>query len=156
MTARVAVNHIWLRHFGAPLVDNVFDFGMQTPEPLHADLLDFLASDFQDKGYDLKSTLRLITTSRAYQGRIDARKLEGTDPEYRFAGPRARRLTAEQFVDAIWQLTGTAPAKFDAPIVRGKEIAWTRGAALTGRPYLARAAEDDLLVGHGRWLRRRG
>ena len=46
LTARVAVNHVWLRHFGAPLVDDVTDFGLRSPRPRHAALLDWLAAEF--------------------------------------------------------------------------------------------------------------
>ncbi len=77
---------------------------MQT-EPWSSDLLDFLGSDFAEHGYDLKHTLRLIATSQAYQSRCEL--LNGEDNgKYHFAGPRAKRMTAEQFVDTLWQLTG--------------------------------------------------
>ena len=113
---RTIVNRLWGQLMGRGIVHPLD--AMQTP-PWSEDLLDFLASDFQDNNYDLQSTLRLIATSQAYQSRIDTRKIEGEESDYRFAGPRTKRMTAEQFVDAIWQLTETAPSKFDANIVRG-------------------------------------
>jgi hypothetical protein len=57
-----------------------------------------------------------------------------TNEAYTYQGPRARRMTAEQFVDAVWQLTGAAPTKFDAPVVRGKPIAADPAAANNAAP----------------------
>jgi mono/diheme cytochrome c family protein len=109
---RTIVNRMWHRLTGAGIVHPVD--AMQTP-PWHAGLLDWLASEFAATGYDLQKLIRLICTSQAYQSRAAALAGEGT-PEWR--GPRARRMTAEQFVDAVWRLTGTAPAKADASIPR--------------------------------------
>jgi len=67
LTARVAVNHLWLRHFGAPLVENVFDFGLRSPRPAHADLLDWLAVELMENDWNLKHIQRLIVTSRTWQ-----------------------------------------------------------------------------------------
>ncbi|QDT32794.1 PSD1 and planctomycete cytochrome C domain-containing protein [Thalassoglobus polymorphus] len=67
LTARVAINHIWLRHFGTPLVDNVFDFGMRSPKPTHVELLDWLASELVESGWSMKHIHRLILTSETYQ-----------------------------------------------------------------------------------------
>ena len=67
LTARVAVNHIWMRHFGAPLVDNMFDFGLRRPTPRHAALLDWLAVEFMEHGWSMKHLHRLIVTSRTWQ-----------------------------------------------------------------------------------------
>jgi hypothetical protein len=69
--------------------------------------------------YDLKKTLHLIATSAAYQSQSQVVTKE-TDADYVFAGPRAKRLTAEQFLDSVWQLTGAAPTRIDAPVLRGK------------------------------------
>ncbi|MBD3674038.1 MAG: DUF1553 domain-containing protein [Planctomycetaceae bacterium] len=69
LTARVAVNHIWLRHFGTPLVENVFDFGLRSPKPEHVELLDWLASELRDSDWSMKHIHRLIVTSDAYQRR---------------------------------------------------------------------------------------
>jgi hypothetical protein len=67
LTARVAVNHLWLRHFGTPLVESVFDFGLRAPKPEHADLLDLLACELIESGWSLKHLHRLIVTSDAYR-----------------------------------------------------------------------------------------
>jgi len=66
LTARVVVNHLWLRHFGQPLVANVFDFGKQTKRPPLQDVLDFLAIELMENGWSLKHIHRLITLSDAY------------------------------------------------------------------------------------------
>ena len=67
LTARVAVNHVWLRHFGQPLVESMFDFGLRTPRPAHAELLDFLATEFMQSGWSFRHLHRLIVTSQTYQ-----------------------------------------------------------------------------------------
>jgi hypothetical protein len=67
LTARVAVNHIWMRHFHAPLVASVYDFGRNGSPPTHPALLDWLAVEFMDSGWSMKHLHRLIVTSNAYR-----------------------------------------------------------------------------------------
>jgi len=67
LTARVAVNHIWTRHFGTPLVDSVFDFGRNGTPPTHPELLDWLAAELIDSGWSMKHIHRLMVTSDTYQ-----------------------------------------------------------------------------------------
>ncbi|MBB6048569.1 DUF1553 domain-containing protein [Armatimonas rosea] len=67
LTARVAVNHVWLRHFGQALVPSVADFGRNGRKPTHPQLLDYLADRFMASGWDLKALHKLILTSTAYQ-----------------------------------------------------------------------------------------
>lgn len=67
LTARVAVNHIWLRHFGQALVDTTHDFGRNGSRPTHPELLDWLACELMDSGWSMKHMHRLIVTSRTYQ-----------------------------------------------------------------------------------------
>lgn len=113
--ARTIVNRLWYRMMGRGIVHPLD--AMQN-EPWNADLLDYLASDFVAGGFDLKATLRRIANSQAYQSETEsAAKLESGEA-YLYRGPRARRMTAEQFLDAIWQLTDNAPKRFDAPVHR--------------------------------------
>ena len=67
LTARVAVNHIWARHFHAPLVATVTDFGRSGALPSHPELLDWLAVDLMENGWSMKHLHRLIVTSAAYR-----------------------------------------------------------------------------------------
>ena len=67
LTARVAVNHIWLRHFGTPLVASVTDFGLRAPAPLHQPLLDYLSVELIESGWDMKSLHHLILSSKTWQ-----------------------------------------------------------------------------------------
>jgi mono/diheme cytochrome c family protein len=67
LTARVAVNHIWARHFHEPLVASVFDFGRSGKPPTHPELLDWLAAEFMASGWSMKHLHRLIVTSAAYR-----------------------------------------------------------------------------------------
>jgi len=114
---RTLVNRLWHRLMGRGIVHPLD--AMQT-EPWSSDLLDYLATYLSDNGYDLKKTLAHIATSQAYQSRSEVVEKGADDHGFTFAGPRSRRLTAEQLVDIVWHLTGTAPAKMDAPIMRGK------------------------------------
>lgn len=67
LTARVAVNHVWTRHFGRPIVETLFDFGRKGSPPTHPELLDDLASEFIERGWEMKHLHRRLVTSRAYQ-----------------------------------------------------------------------------------------
>lgn len=116
-TTRTIVNRLWQRLMGRGIVHPVDS--MQT-EPWNADLLDYLAAHLVENKYDLKQTLALIATSQAYQSHAQVVTKGVDDHGYVYAGPRTKRLTAEQFVDAIWQITGAAPAKMDAVLLRGK------------------------------------
>ncbi|MFM7159132.1 MAG: DUF1553 domain-containing protein, partial [Planctomycetaceae bacterium] len=65
--ARVAVNQLWQRHFGTPLMPTVFDFGRKPPVPVQRELLDWLAAEFIDSGFDLKHMHRLLVGSAAWR-----------------------------------------------------------------------------------------
>lgn len=67
LTARVAVNHIWARHFHVPLVASTYDFGRNGAAPTNPELLDWLASDFVEHGWSMKRLHRLIVTSQTYR-----------------------------------------------------------------------------------------
>lgn len=114
---RTLVNRLWHRLMGRGIVHPLD--AMQT-EPWSSDLLDHLATYLSDQGYDLRATLAHIATSQAYQSRAEVVEKGADDHGFTYTGPRSKRLTAEQFIDAIWHLTGTAPAKMDAPVMRGK------------------------------------
>ena len=130
-TTRTIVNRLWQRMMGRGIVHPVD--AMQT-EPWSSDLLDYLATYLAENGYDLKKTLAHIATSQAYQSHAQVVTKDTDDHGYVYAGPRAKRLTAEQFVDAIWQLTDAAPTKMDASVLRGKvDAALAKTITVTGQ-----------------------
>ena len=93
LTARVTVNHLWQMLFGAGLVRTPEDFGLQGERPTQAEVLDWLAVEFMESGWDIKHMLTLITSSATYQqdSAISA-DLLARDPENRLLarGPRFR------------------------------------------------------------------
>jgi hypothetical protein len=110
LTARVAVNHIWARHMGTPLVATVFDFGRRGSPPTHPELLNWLAAEFMDSGWDMKHLHRLIVTSSMYRMSSSVAGRDGElakDPENRRLWRRAPiRLEAEAVRDSILSLAG--------------------------------------------------
>jgi hypothetical protein len=99
---RTMVNRVWHRLLGRGLVENPDDLDA---EPWNPALLDWLANDFVDRGYDLKRLIATIVSSRTYQ--LPAVPRVGPQPRaYTFRGPEIRRLTAEQFADAVAGITG--------------------------------------------------
>jgi hypothetical protein len=103
---RTIVNRLWQRFLGRGLIEPVDEMDMK---PWSADVLDALAWDLA-KHYDLKKTIETIVLSNAYQ--MPAVPAAGEVKEgYVFAGPTVRRLTAEQFADAVATVTGVWPAK---------------------------------------------
>src|SRR6185503_5834591 len=108
ISARVAVNHVWMRHFGRALVPTTFDFGSQGHRPSHPALLDWLAVDLMDHGWSLKRLHRLIVTSAAYRrdSTPDAAGL-AADPENKLLWRMApRRLEAEAVRDGVLYVAG--------------------------------------------------
>ncbi len=93
LTARVTVNRYWQALFGTGLVKSVEDFGLQGEKPSHPELLDWLAVELMDSGWDIKHLIRLIVTSRTYrQSAKVTPALAERDPENRLLarGPRHR------------------------------------------------------------------
>ncbi|PHR95064.1 MAG: hypothetical protein COA78_30910 [Blastopirellula sp.] len=113
LTARVAVNHIWMRHFGEPLVTNVFDFGLRSPKPEYAELLDWLAAELIEHNWSMKHIHRLIVNSQAYQlassmNPKTTKANQSIDPDNRLIWKvNARRLDAEVIRDSILSASGS-------------------------------------------------
>ena len=113
LTARVAVNHVWLHHFQAPLVSTVTDFGRNGAMPTHPELLDWLAVEFMDSGWSLKHLHRLILNSQAWQRASavpDSQRMataQARDPENRLLWRmNAGRMEAEVVRDSLLYVAG--------------------------------------------------
>jgi hypothetical protein len=121
LTARVAVNHVWVRHFGRPLVPTVFDFGRKGTPPTHPELLDWLAVDFVEHGWSLKHLHRLLVTSDAYRMTSSAAggaASSRTDPENRwYWRMNPVRLEAQAVRDALLCLSGELDPALGGPPV---------------------------------------
>ncbi len=111
LTARVAVNHLWARHFGRALVPTVFDFGRKGAPPTHPELLDWLAVELVEHGWSMKHIHRLIVTSNTYRMTSSSvgatEKTLADDPENAFywrANPT--RMEAELVRDSLLHLAG--------------------------------------------------
>lgn len=108
LTARVMVNRIWLNHFGKGLVPTPNDFGKQGKAPTHPELLDWLAAQFIDSGWSIKSMHRLIMLSSTYQlsgSRSEIAMEKDANNDLLGAFPR-RRLDAESIRDTLLALSG--------------------------------------------------
>ncbi len=137
---RTIVNRLWAKFMGRGLIEPQ---EIIENEPWYPELLDWLAADVIDHGYDLKHTMRLMLTSKAY-GLPSVSTEPQSDEAYVFKGPEVRRLSAEQFLDALASVTGAwqQDPKFSVPEeAKGREgqiRAWRINAdALTramGRP----------------------
>jgi hypothetical protein len=122
LLARVVVNHVWLRHFGQPLVPTVFDFGRKGQPPTHPALLDWLAVELMDHDWSLRHLHRLMTTSRAYRMTSSpigaaARNLS-VDPENRwYWRMNPVRMEAQVVRDSLLHLAGELDLKMGGPSV---------------------------------------
>ena len=129
LTARVAVNHIWLRHFNAPIVASVFDFGRNGRKPTHPELLDSLAVEFMESGWSMKHLHRIMVTSDAYR-RISApdekSRSDGTagrDPEnVHYWRMNPGRMEAEVVRDSVLFLAGQLDLKMGGQELETKEM----------------------------------
>jgi hypothetical protein len=129
LTARVMVNRIWQQHFGVGLVKTANDFGLQGEYPSHPKLLDWLAADFMENGWDLKRLHRLIIMSATY--RQDSRsnpQLNAADPDNRLLARGARfRLDAHALRDQALAVSGLLVPTLGGPAVKPYQApgAWT-------------------------------
>jgi hypothetical protein len=119
LTARVIVNQLWQLCFGAGLVRTPEDFGLQGELPTHSDLLDWLAVELLENGWDLQHVLRLIVTSETYQQSSHASpEQRELDPENRLLGRGARyRLPSWMIRDAALRASGLLNPAIGGPPV---------------------------------------
>lgn len=134
LTARVAVNHLWTRHLGMPLVSTLFDFGRKGAAPSNPALLDWLAAELMEKGWSMKHLHRLIVTSAAYRLSSSQRGAEtdrAKDPDNQaFWRREPVRLEAEAVRDAILSLAGTLDQTRGGPPVPAAAQAASRRRSL--------------------------
>lgn len=140
LTARVAVNHLWSRHFGRPLVQSVFDFGRKGALPSHPELLDWLALEMIEGGGDparsppwgMKHLHRLIVTSMTYRlasTNADAAPQNlAVDPENKFYWRmNPIRMQSQAVRDSLLQLAGELDPTLGGPTIPiGNELSRRR------------------------------
>ena len=155
LTARVMVNRLWYQMFGRGLVETLEDFGSQGAWPSHPALLDWLASEFVESGWDIKAMLKLMASSKTYQqsAKLSSERLR-LDPENKWfsRGPRIR-LSAEMIRDNALALSGLLVHRLGGPSVRPYQPAglWEE-VAVADASYSGGAYQQD----HGPDLYRRG
>ncbi len=120
LVARVAVNRLWELVFGTGIVRTSEDFGLQGEWPSHPELLDWLAVEFRESGWDLEHVLRLLVTSATYRQSSRARpEFAERDPENRWLAflPR-KRLSAEAIRDQALYVAGLLVERVGGPSVK--------------------------------------
>ncbi|WP_337175861.1 PSD1 and planctomycete cytochrome C domain-containing protein [Paludisphaera sp.] len=145
LTARVAVNRTWAVLFGAGIVETEEDFGTQGEPPSHPELLDRLAVDFMDSGWDVKGLIRRLVTSATYRqaSRVDPVAME-KDPKNRLLSRAPRvRLDAEQVRDQSLALSGLLSRKVGGPSVFPKQPEGLWQAAFNGQRTWAASQGAD-------------
>ncbi|HAZ25520.1 MAG TPA: hypothetical protein DCY95_13690, partial [Algoriphagus sp.] len=153
LTARVFVNLIWQEIFGTGIVKSAGDFGMQGDLPSHPELLDWLAVDFMENGWDIKRLMKQIVSSATYQQSAKITKQHlNKDPEniYLSRAPRLR-LPAENIQDLVLASSGLLVNQVGGPSVKPYQPEGIWEAASSGRGVLATYVQD-----HGKSLYRRG
>ncbi|MCA9262915.1 MAG: PSD1 domain-containing protein [Planctomycetales bacterium] len=120
LTARAFVNRLWKLFFGQGLAQPLDDLGAQGTAPSHPELLDWLAVEFQESGWDVKHVVRLIVTSATYRQTADpTRLLKERDPYNRLYARQSRfRLDAEMVRDNALAISGLLASDVGGPSVK--------------------------------------
>jgi hypothetical protein len=142
LTARVAVNHIWLRHFGQGIVPTPQDFGRNGKPPSHPQLLDWLASEFMANGWDMKAMHKLLVTSRTYRmaSTPDAANAK-IDPDNVYLWRmNSRRMEAEVVRDNLLHIAGELDATMGGPDIDHMQGLKSKRRSI----YLRQAAEKEV------------
>jgi hypothetical protein len=153
LTARVAVNRYWYMYFGQGIVKTAEDFGSQGEQPVHPELLDWLATELVRTGWDVKAMQRLIVTSAAYRQSSNVTPaLHARDPENRLLarGPRVR-LPAEMIRDNALAAAGLLKLDIGGPSVLPYQPAGLWEELAFGEAFSAQQYRQD----HGGKLYRR-
>jgi len=134
LTARVAVNHIWMRHMGDPLVKTVFDFGRRGDRPTQPELLDWMAAELMSNDWSMKHLHRIIVSSEAYRmssSTSGAALQAERDPENRSWWRRFPiRLESQAVRDSILSLAGTLDLTMSGPPVQPAQQAMSKRRSL--------------------------
>lgn len=119
LTARAIMNRVWMHHFGVSLVTTPTDFGVLGDPPTHPELLDWLAAEFIESGWNLKHMHRLILTTTAWRQAVrDDAAIQAEDPDNQwYGGARLRRLDAEAIRDSLLTISGELNTKQFGPPV---------------------------------------
>ena len=119
LTARVMVNRLWQGHFGRGIVSTPSDFGTQGATPSHPELLDWLATEFVDRGWSLKAMHRLMVTSATYRqsSRPSAETLNADPDNLLFGRMPRKRLEGEAVRDALLAVTGQLDHRVGGPSI---------------------------------------
>ena len=144
LTARVYVNRIWNELFGRGLVKTSGDFGMQGELPSHPELLDWLAVEFRESGWDIKKLIRLIVTSSTYRQsaqRASDKFQKDPDNKYYSFFPRLR-LSAELQRDLLLTASGILNPEIGGPSVKPYQPKGVWEATTSGRGELAKYVQD--------------
>ncbi len=134
LTARVAVNHLWNRHFGTPIVATTFDFGRKGALPTHPELLDWLASELVDSGWSMKHLHRLMVMSSTY--RLSSSNLGGEDNLTKDTDNRLWwrrnpiRIESQVVRDSILQLSGELDSSLYGPSIPAAQQAESKRRSL--------------------------
>lgn len=149
MTARVWVNRIWLHHFGEGLVSTPDDFGMQTEDPVHLDLLDYLAARFMREGWSTKRLHKLIMLSAVYQRSSEVlAPAASQDPANRWLWrANVRRLEFEPLRDSIFCFGGNLDLTVGGHAV---DLSQGRRPSRRLRGRIPKGAESHLLASKSR------
>jgi hypothetical protein len=145
LLARVTVNRLWQQMFGRGLVETADNFGRQGTPPTHPELLDWLARDFADHGWDVKRALKQIALSATYrQSSKVAPELLAKDPTNQFlARYPATRLSAEMLRDQALAVSGLLFEKLGGPSVKPYQPDGLWDMAM-GKPRYDRSKGPDL------------
>ena len=120
LTARVVVNRLWKVYFGTGLSKVLIDIGTRGEVPPNQELLDWLAVEFMDSGWDIEHMVRLMVTTSAYrQSSLPRPEVDAIDPDNRLLARQSRyRLDAEQIRDSALAVSGLLVNKLGGEIVK--------------------------------------